>query len=88
MGRASHRPANRSLQQSHYIAAIAKFTGHEGLQSPVTNIYEDERYTFDFFCPESECLFKVLSLDELDEYDKYLQHPGEVTIIIDLELNG
>ena len=81
-------PANRSLQQSHYVTAIAKFTGHEGLQSPVTNIHEGERYTFDFFCPESEYLFKILSLDELDEYDKYSLHPGEVTIIIDLELNG
>ena len=81
-------PANRSLQQSYYIAAIVKFTGHEGLQSPVTNIHEGELYTFDFFCPESEYLFKVLSLDQLDEYDKYLRHPGDITIIIDLELNG
>ena len=80
-------PANRSLQQSYYIAAIAKFTGHEGLQSPVANIHEGELYTFDFFCPESEYLFKILPLGELDEYDKYLQHPGNVTIIIDLELN-
>lgn len=56
-------PANNSLQQSLYIAALDRYLGIRGLISPVTD--EDTGLACDFFCPSTGTVIKIFkSLDE------------------------
>jgi hypothetical protein len=80
-------PNNGSHQQSLYIAAIAQFIGCEGLASPATDMRDGIQYTFDFHHPECLKVFKVFKSSDLSEYDKYVQYPGDVIAIVDVDDN-
>ena len=64
-------PANASLQQSLYIAALDRYLGIRGLVSPVTDT--NSGLSYDFYHPASGRLikvFKALSSKHLAEYEQ------------------
>jgi hypothetical protein len=56
-------PANNSLQQSLYIAALDRHLGIRGLISPVTD--DTTGLDYDFFCPSTGAVIKIFrSIDQ------------------------
>lgn len=76
-------PANDSYQQSLYIAAISKSLGHEGLVSPVSEMWHGVEHTFDFYDPEAEQLFKVFGTFDEKSYAQYSIYHGQPFVILD-----
>lgn len=76
-------PANQSLKQSLYIAALDRFLDLRGFVWPVTDRIRDTTFTFDFYHPEDRKLVKVfreLGSTEVVRYKSYLQHRDVVFV--------
>ena len=79
-------PANQSLRQSLYIAALDRYLGIRGLISPVY----DEKYDlhYDFLIEHSQRLIKVfksLDAEEMSKYEEANAHYDPI-FILDSEL--
>lgn len=73
-------PANNSLQQSLYIAALDRHLGIRGLISPVTD--EDTDLDYDFFCPDTGTVIKIFKTIDQDIISRHEQGRREKTIFI------
>jgi hypothetical protein len=81
-------PANQSLRQSLYIAALDRYLGIRGLISPVHDKKNDLHY--DFLIEHSQRLIKVFKSVEAEEIAKYAEANADTDpiFIIDTELLG
>ena len=81
-------PANQSLRQSLYIAALDRYLGIRGLISPVY----DEKYDlhYDFLIEHSQRLIKVFKSVEAEEIAKYAEAnaDSDPIFILDTEYLG
>jgi len=73
-------PANNSLQQSLYIAAIDRYLGIRGLISPITD--EDAGLDYDFFHPDTGRVIKILQSIDQDTIMRYEKGRRENAIFI------
>lgn len=64
-------PANNSLQQSYYIAALSRYLRLSGLISPVTDVRDGIEYQFDFYNVETGSLIKVFTTLDEEQISKY-----------------
>ena len=64
-------PANDSLQQSYYIAALDRYLEMRGLVSPVIDKQSDYVYTYDFLHVESGTVVKIFKQLDDREMSRY-----------------
>ena len=78
-------PANQSLRQSLYIAALVRYLGIRGLISPIYDEKNDLHY--DFLIEHSQRLIRVFKSLDVEEMSKYAEANGDYVpiLIIDTE---